>query len=230
MRLIKPGYGLYAISAVAGLIALFLAFTVTQKTVRRDRCWSVWIKLKPCDITLDDVFVHSITHDTAGMGHRSDALRARPELVILQWCKELPSPPDDWKEGDPPWQQDGYTIMDLFADMGRKIYVIAIRGHRLDTKAPVAAVLWISMAGAAQHSLSPPPIRTDRRTSLWSNEDQEALIQWLGDHDWMHRDIFRDPRIAQGSFLFLKHKFDHRIEMPFLLGGNCKPIQGDGGL
>jgi len=137
---------------------------------------------------------------------------ANPELTILQWNHVIPIEPGEERETN-------YGLYDLLTDYGQTRYVIQLIG-RGAPGTQFVKFFWVTPAGVSNESVDKPPIRANRETAEWSDEDSDALLAWINEHEYGHTYFLRE-------FRGLLKKTDKKVEVIVGIKGSTCQEQGE---
>lgn len=201
------------LTAILTLLALLIGGAGAQEPagfiqtlehdVRLNRVWTLGVRFETCGINIDQVFLATL--DDNGQIKRWQ--QARTDLIQFQWTRDLAN-------------GLGYTIIDLLADFGQKIYLIRVNGSNPLTHGQFIKFYWISPFGISDTYLIKAPVRSNV-DEAWKSEEMDHIMSWMLRHRWSHSNLLRE-------FNKLMWKIDARIEIPMkFMKQNCREASLD---
>jgi len=134
-----------------------------QNTQRTNKVWSVWLSLKACGVTFDEVWLS-----------KNDAPRQRvdhDQPIILQWSVDV-------------LDVLVYQLGDLLLDMAQDIYKLEAIGKSDISGKPFTKTFWLSPLGSSESEISRPDRRTNFDVNM-SPLQTKRINDWLlSQHQW----------------------------------------------
>ncbi len=183
------------------LLVLIPRYATTQHEAQTYKTISYWVTLKECNVDIGMVYLTVL--DDEELRRVVDK-----ELIILQWSYDI----KDYVNGD------GFSIMDLIAQFGQKIYRIEVMGKNKAGE-EFYKVLYISPVGISPAPIEKAPMR-EEYVKKWTELDKQTVLKWINGHQFF-------PKGLETKYKLLERKASLQVSVPLIVKGNpdCKVLR-----